>query len=323
VIGTGGSSLSSKALINLNIYNSDIDIKFLENIDPIITKRLIDKINFSDTVFLVISKSGETFETIALVSLLIDEINSNHKNYNFQDHFHFITSNKMSKIRTIALSLEANIYDHDAVGGRFSAFTNVGLLISHISGLDIYKIRFGAKLIIDDLFNLKKDSIIAKSVINIMSLKNKINNIVTIVYSDQLIDFNMLNRQIWAESTGKMGEGITPITAIGTIDQHSQLQLYLDGPKDKLFHIITIDHNDDIPLSKLIKAERQATIENLISKNIFVKTMELQKLDEIEIGMLVMQSMLESILFCKLNNINPFNQDAVEINKKLIADKLI
>ena len=155
-------------------------------------------------------------------------------------------------------------------------------------------------------------------------------------YSDALIYFGKWYLQLWAESIGKNGMGITPIHAIGTTDQHSQLQLYLDGPKDKFFTFVTTKHSNlglkihknvleenDIPylagksMGDLMQAEQQATMDTFNKRGFAYREIYVPKIDEFSIGQLMTLSMLETIASCIFLGVNPFDQPAVEQGKSL------
>ena len=166
-------------------------------------------------------------------------------------------------------------------------------------------------------------------------------------YIDRLNTFSLWFRQLWAESLGKKDksdkpQGITPIQALGTVDQHSQLQLYLDGPRDKLFTIITLDHKDDsfkvqLPpvghsavdlfqgktMGNLMVAEQKATIDTLRRHNCPTRVIELKTLDAKTLGGLMMHYMLETLAMAHLLNVNPFDQPAVEEGKILTHQYLV
>ena len=167
-------------------------------------------------------------------------------------------------------------------------------------------------------------------------LIHKINNSVLMTYSDALIYFGKWYLQLWAESIGKNGMGITPIHAIGTTDQHSQLQLYLDGPKDKFFTFVTTKHSNlglkihknvleenDIPylagksMGDLMQAEQQATMDTFNKRGFAYREIYVPKIDEFSIGQLMTLSMLETIASCIFLGVNPFDQPAVEQGKSL------
>ena len=155
-------------------------------------------------------------------------------------------------------------------------------------------------------------------------------------YIDSLNNLSFWYRQLWAESIGKQNKGITPINALGTVDQHSQLQLYLDGPKDKFFTIIAKNHRGskekldctysinskfkilhNKSMDDLLNAEMRATVETLKNKKIPIRTIMLESMNERCLGNLMMFFFLETIFGCFLMNVNPFDQPAVEEGKKL------
>ena len=177
--------------------------------------------------------------------------------------------------------------------------------------------------------------------LNLQNFK-KINLNVLMTYSDSLYYFGKWYLQLWAESIGKNSKGITPIHSIGTTDQHSQLQLYLDGPKDKFFTLITKNHsalglkmNNEIlkkckvdylagkKMGDLMQAEQQATLGTFIKKGFPVREIFCKDIDEFLIGQLMAFSILETITTCFLLGVNPFNQPAVEKGKQLTKDYLL
>jgi glucose-6-phosphate isomerase len=167
-------------------------------------------------------------------------------------------------------------------------------------------------------------------------IKQGINQNIMMPYSDSLLNFSMWFRQLWGESLGKDGKGSTPISGLGTIDQHSQLQLYLDGPKDKFVTIISLKNKKKSrelncrvsknfiyknlhkkTMNDLLTAETIATFETLKKKNIPIRMIELESNKEETIGSLLMHFFLETIFTCYLLEVNPFDQPAVEEGKKL------
>jgi glucose-6-phosphate isomerase len=157
---------------------------------------------------------------------------------------------------------------------------------------------------------------------------------VMLPYSERLAGFSSWYRQSWAESLGKAGRGSTPIRAVGTTDQHSQLQLYLDGPKDKLFHLITLKRSGTgqiVPLPQggefaylngrttgdIMEAQQKATFETFIRNGCPVRHFEIDRLDEATLGGLLMHFTLEIIFMAEMLDVNPFDQPAVEESKAL------
>lgn len=333
ILGVGGSSLGAKTLCSLKIQDK---VEFIESIDPQTISKSLDKINFEKTFFIVISKSGQTIETTCQTLIIIEKF-QNLKIANFAKQFLFITENKESFIRQIAINIDAKILPHpNNIGGRYSVFSIVGLLPALLCGIDIKKIRTGAKKIIDNFLN---DDQISSSVATQINLYDKgfINNVM-MPYVDNLENFNHWYRQLWAESLGKNNFGSIPVNSMGTVDQHSQLQLYLEGPKNKFFTFITLkNHPKDLlikdltnvktffgnkKLSEIVKIEETTTIEVLNQKKLPIRIFEIENLDEEVLGGLMMQMFLETILTAYIKNINPFDQPAVELRKDL-AKKLL
>tara|TARA_A100001015_G_scaffold125076_1_gene138608 strand:+ start:3600 stop:4853 length:1254 start_codon:yes stop_codon:yes gene_type:complete len=342
LIGTGGSSLGGKTLNSLRnnqfVGIMKPNIYFIENVDPTPIIELLNQINVKKTGFIVISKSGETIETLSQFFLIYDFLKK--KVNNISSKTLIITENKNSTLKKIQEKINADYLPHDNnIGGRFSIFSNVGLLPARLSSLDIKKIRTGGQITLKNLLyekDVMKIKPVMGSVINYSLFKSGINQCVLMPYSDALYNFSLWFRQLWGESIGKKGLGSTPINSIGTIDQHSQLQLYLDGPKNKIITIIGINKLKSSPklntkisknfvfetlegksMNSLLKAEENATFDTLISNNIPTRKINLPVLNEINLGALLMHFFLETIYTCFLLDVDPFDQPAVEEGKIL------
>lgn len=333
VLGVGGSSLGGKTLASLKDQNK---VEFLESIDPSTIKISLDKIDFKNTFFLVISKSGETIETICQTLVILDELKKA-KIKNFSDQFLFVTQSETNSIAKIAKKIGAEIAHHpEKIGGRYSCFSIVGMLPSLLCGINVKKIRSGAEKIVTEFLN--NDTIINSCAIQLYLYEKGFTNSVIMPYIDNLKNFTDWYRQLWAESLGKSGFGSTPINSMGTVDQHSQLQLYLEGPKDKFFTFLTQkNHSDDFmvkdlpscptlfggkKLSDIVKIEQETTIEVLNKKKLPIRIFDIEKLNEEVLGGLMMQMFLETILISYVKKIDPFNQPAVELRKDL-AKKIL
>jgi glucose-6-phosphate isomerase len=328
ILGVGGSSLGGKTISALKFQNK---VEFLESIDPDSVKNSFTKIDLKKTFFLVISKSGETIETICQTLILLDSFQKL-KITNYAKQFLFVTESKTNSLAKIALEIGAEIAPHsNKIGGRYSCFSIVGMLPAILAGLDAKKVRNGGKKIIDNFF--KTDDIANSCALQITLYEAGFTSNVIMPYVDRLKNFTDWYRQLWAESLGKNGFGSTPINSMGTVDQHSQLQLYLDGPKDKFFTFITTKKHDcdfaikDLKqcktlfggknLSAVVKVEEQTTIEVLNRKKLPIRIFEIKKLDEEVLGALMMQMILETIVISYAKSINPFDQPAVELRKDL------
>lgn len=335
VLGVGGSSLGAKTICSLK-ENSKIN--FLESIDPVTINSNLEGIKFDQTFFIIISKSGETIETVCQTLLLIEKIKEKGSKKSFFENFLFICENPHSTIGKIANKIGARIENHPSdVGGRYSCFSIVGMLPSLIAGINISKIRKGASDILSEFITNSKDT--EESVINQIKLYDLgYHNNVIMPYIDNLKNFTEWYRQLWSESLGKKKYGSTPINSMGTVDQHSQLQLYLDGPSNKFFTFITCKKFDydfkvkDLDglktifggkdISQIVKIEHDATIDCLKEQNLPVRVIELSSLNEETLGKLMMQMILETILISYCQDINPFDQPAVEYRKEK-AKKLL
>jgi len=333
VLGVGGSSLGGKTLSALKFQNK---LEFLESIDSTTVKNCLTKIDLRNTFFLVISKSGETIETICQTLIILDEIKKA-KIQNFASQFLFITESETNSLAKIAQKIGAEITSHsNKIGGRYSCFSIVGLLPALLAGLDAKKIRNGAKKVLEDF--LKTNEISNSCATQLDLYERGFTNNVIMPYIDNLKNFTDWYRQLWAESLGKNNFGSVPINSMGTIDQHSQLQLYLEGPKDKFFTFLTEKNSPynfkikDLTgcktlfggkkLSDIVKVEQETTIEVLNRKKLPIRIFEIENLDEEVLGGLMMQMFLETILIAYVKEINPFDQPAVELRKEL-AKKIL
>lgn len=335
VLGTGGSTLSGQALIGLTMpVPLTPAIHFLDNIDPYTIQTFLDNLTLKTTCFLIISKSGNTLETLSQASIFLNKIKKTLEPVALSKQVHVITTPHENPLRTLAAEHQIPIHDHDPnIGGRFSIFTNVGLLPAAIAGLDVAAIRAGAELGVSE--NLIQNSEAAKgAALHHLLHKQHITSTVFMPYIDRLNAFASWYRQIWAESLGKNGHGTTPIKAMGTLDQHSQLQLYLDGPKDKMFTLLTLDSTGQgntldpstLPatcrtelggkhLGDIMVAEQQATLETLTQQGCPTRHFVLHTVDEATAGALAMHLILETIITAAMLDINAFDQPAVEAGK--------
>ncbi len=343
VFGTGGSSLGAKALIHILQGKEKNRIFFYDNIDPIGFKNSIEKIQSQTIGYIIISKSGETPETLSQFASLIEYFDQKNQIEFFFKNCLIITEDKSNPLRKIANHYKCKILDHETeIGGRYSVFSNVGMVPAIIAGIDVKKIYLGAQ---DLLTKVKKGSFkehlkLAKLLILNENL-NIINTSVLMTYSDALFYFGKWYLQLWAESIGKNGVGITPIHAVGTSDQHSQLQLYLDGPKDKFFSFITTNHsqlglkiNENVFkknslsylggkfMGDLMQAEQQATIDTFNQNGFGFREIYLPTINEFLLGQIMTLSILETIASCYFLEVNPFDQPAVE-QAKILAKKYL
>lgn len=330
VIGMGGAVLNPQALVNLCRYNqSHINIHFLHNTDPFDLQNLLKKISLKNCAVLAISNSGDTLETNSLVGVMISE----YKKAGIKDlgkNFYFITNLKSGVLQGVAKKINAKLIGHqEQISGRYSGLSNVTSFIAQIAGIDVSAFLDGAESVIDNFIKEAAHSAPALSAAAIHGTGLEL--MVNIGYLQCFSVFLEWYSQIIAESIGKSGGGITPIRGLGPNDQHSMMQLYLDGRMDKLYSLFYIDNlpkdlrTSDInelgyisnkPLSDINTANFEATKLALIKKGLPVRTIILKDLSAKSIGQLMAHSMLEIITLCNIYKVNPFDQPGVELIKK-------
>jgi glucose-6-phosphate isomerase len=337
ILGTGGSSLGGKAITALHSGNKT-KLQFIDNLDPTTMSMLFDGIAFDRTGFLVISKSGATSETMAqyLVTFgLAQEALGGES----ATHFFVITDPTKSPLRDLASALGHTILDHDpCVGGRYSVLSNVGMLPTLVAGLNPTEVRIGAANVLEQILESSESEpcppALGAAVCLGLARHRDVRVNVLMPYADTLEPFAAWHCQLWAESLGKDGNGTTPVRALGPIDQHSQLQLYLDGPKDKIFTIIetaTSGKGHSIPdfggvpasieyllgnsIGDLVTAQQLATRSTLIEHRCPTRFFTVPRIDERSMGALFMHFMLETIIAARMLGIDAFNQPAVEEGK--------
>lgn len=346
VLGTGGSSLGGQALYALADSGfgprlGGPKMHFIDNVDPDTFELLIKQLDLVKTGFIVISKSGSTSETVAQFVVCLEALMAKRGRDGAPHHALVITQPGNNPLRSLANRLNITVLDHDPnIGGRFSVLSLVGLIPAMIAGLDGRAVRAGALQVLDATLRASDPRESAPAVgaaIKVAMLKKKnISNTVLMPYVDRLAPFALWFRQLWAESLGKNGSGSTPIRALGTRDQHSQMQLYLDGPKDKMFTLMFMDvakagrlistalvkeaelsYLQGRYMGDLLDAEQRATAQTLVKNGCPVRLFLLPKLDEAVLGGLFMHFMLETIIAAGLLGVNAFDQPAVEQGKNL------
>ena len=333
IFGTGGSNLGARALINTSI-NQPENILFFDNIDPLFFQSQILKLDIETTGFIVISKSGTTPETLSQLGCVINIANEKNILNVLYENTMIITESKDSPLFNIAKKNNCLLLEHkNNVGGRYSVFSNVGMVPAIIAGLDVKKIHQGVLKIINQ--NNFINSFKFAQIFKFCKSNNFLSNVL-MTYSDGLNYFGKWYLQLWAEIIGKKNRGVTALHAVGTTDQHSQLQLYLDGPKDKFFtfiksnyknkglsidsHIMraeSVDYLANKKMGDLMHAEQEATIDTFKLNNFKFREILIDSIDEESIGMLMANCMIETIAACIYFNVDPFDQPAVEQGKIL------
>ena len=330
LIGMGGSTLGAQAIYFLLKQKIKKNFLFLDNLDQLKIEKIKKNINLKQSFFIIISKSGNTIETLINSSLLEDKITSKNTI--------IITEQKNNLLNTFARNKKILHINHkNYIGGRFSVLSEVGMVPAYFMGLKIESFR--KKLL--SFFKPKENLILTESAVklaHIYSLK-KIKSIVFLNYSPQLNKFLHWCQQLIAESLGKNGKGILPVVSPAPRDHHSLLQLYLDGPKDKFFYIFSLNMNKNMKitsnvfgkafkftqnkqLSDIIESQKKALTNILRIKKIPFREFKINKINEEAIGELFSYFMLETVLVGKLIGVNPFNQPAVE-EVKILTKKYL
>ncbi|HVV61460.1 MAG TPA: glucose-6-phosphate isomerase [Pseudolabrys sp.] len=358
VLGTGGSSLGGQTLAQLAGYavpgvdklRKGVRIHFIDNLDAGTFEAVLGALPLATTRFLAISKSGGTAETLmqtiaAISACTKDGVDAGRVFLGISEP---AKPGKRNGLRDLLGKHNVAMLDHDpGVGGRYSALTNVGLLPAAVLGLDIGAIRKGAAAALAPV--LAKKSVVdvpaavgAALAVSLAETKNKSISVM-MAYADRLERFTHWYVQLWAESLGKNGKGTTPVAALGPVDQHSQVQLFIAGPRDKLFTVVNVASTGSGPridgelanlageaglggktIGDLVAAEARATAETLAKNGCPVRAIHIAKLDEANLGELLMHFMLETIIAAHLLGLDAFDQPAVEegkvLAKKYLAD---
>ena len=350
VLGIGGSALGTICLHQSlkHLFENELHEKtgfprlhVLDNIDPSLMSDFEDLIESKSTLFVVVTKSGTTPETLAQYFYYWHKIYQ--KKLLPKDHFVFITDPKKGFLRQIARKEKIPCFDiPENVGGRFSVLTAVGLLPAKFIGIDIDKLLEGARLMRNSFLNenFQKNLPYRLAVVQFLLAQKKKNINVLMPYSQKLIRFADWYRQLLAESTGKKGLGLTPVSALGVTDQHSQSQLYNEGPNDKLIIFLRVenpgpkllipgmisnketDFLQNILFNDLLQTEMQATLQSLTKNNRPNIVINVPRIDEFYLGQLFMLFEGATAFLGELFNINAYDQPGVELSKKITRELL-
>ncbi len=346
VFGIGGSSLGGETLVRC-LGNKTHPVRFFDNIDPTTLSEL-EMVEWETTALMVISKSGETAETLAQFLGLLP-ILENRLGAALTKHVRVITENPAGGLAQVANALDIDIIAHPPVGGRFSVLSVVGLLPAAIAGVDIVALLSGARDMADrcSASQIEDNPAFFQASAQYLHARQGRRICVFMPYADRLRPLGLWYRQLWAESLGKhdasgVPQGLTPALAMGVTDQHSQLQLYLGGPDDKQFTLLA-DPNlkqlgaripgrfGELPAVKplvghtvgeLLLAEYRATRETLTRHARPNRAITLNTCDPAALGALILQLELETVVVAELLGIDPFDQPAVEEGKRLAREYL-
>lgn len=339
ILGTGGSSLGAQVLAQGHGALTPAgqitgpQLVFVDNLDAESYARLLQG-DLAATRFLVVSKSGGTAETLMQLGGALNSLAT--ANLSPARHIAGISGRGDNALRRLAEAHGFSLLDHEEeIGGRFSVLTNVGLLPSIWAGADPEAVRKGAGQVLAGLSGAAVDfAPLQGAALNLAHMRASRNIAVLMPYADRLERLAFWYRQLWAESLGKAGQGSVPVNALGPVDQHSQVQLYMDGPDDKLYTVLTIETRDTGPgvpvafaddaalaplaghmMGNLVDAEARGTMDVLAEAGRPVRHMHVAKISDESLGALLMHFQLETIYAADGLGINAFDQPAVEAGK--------
>ena len=316
IIGMGGSTLGTQAIYDFLNHKIKKKLYFIDNIQAY--KKKESKKKFLN---LIVSKSGNTIETIVNSNILIRK----------QDKNIFITENKKNYLHDLAEKLKAEIIHHNNfIGGRYSVLSEVGMIPSELMGLNSKKFKRFNSLIKNKQFI---NCLVANVNTSLSLIKKKKFNSIIINYDEKSENLFKWYQQLIAESLGKKKKGLLPIVSNMPKDNHSVMQLYLDGFRNNFFTFFYVHENQSqklnnnliLPsqkflrnksLSNIIFAQKKATENVFTNKNIPFRSIEIKKRDEKTLGELFSFFVLETILLGRFLNVNPYDQPAVELIKK-------
>jgi glucose-6-phosphate isomerase len=358
--GIGGSSLGGQTLAQLGGWNipgmADAAqrrrprTRFYDNLDPVTLHSALGSFDLFATRFVLTSKSGDTPETLVQALAALAAAKDAGLAAHLPELFLGITEPAVpGKVNGLRALLEAHaipILDHHpGIGGRYSVFTIVGLLPAMARGLDALAVRAGARHVVSALMAAKSPREFAPALgaaIAVgMARERGVRAQVMMPYADRLGRLGHWFAQLWAESLGKNGQGTAPIAALGPVDQHSQLQLFMDGPREYLVSIVRapaaglgprispplaaaagLDYLAGRTAGDLVAAQAAAVPEALERAGRPVRVFDLAGLDEPSVGALMMHFMLETILAARLMGVDPFDQPAVELAKSITRERV-
>jgi len=344
VIGIGGSSLGTKAIYTFlrTTNNFKKKIFFLDTIDPLRINYLLNLGDLNNSQFIIISKSGNTIEPLSILKYLSTKVKIS------KDNCCVIAGEKTSLWEFASINDLKKFPIPDNVGGRFSVFSSVGLLPLAIIGVDIQKLLDGCKVVHESFFNKEEYyNLIINKARFLVENKSRFSMNIIFSYSSVFRDFNRWFVQLWAESLGKKNingtrQGLTPISLIGPDDQHSFLQLIMDGPRDKTVTFFKIDNLKDesiIPnkerfsyfgldylnnksFNELINLQADSTYEAILQeKDIPCDKITITSIDEINIAKLMYRFFLLTSSIGSFTQINTYDQPGVELGKKILKNK--
>jgi glucose-6-phosphate isomerase len=346
VLGIGGSALGNKAIFSALKVEKQLPRKVVvaDNVDPLMLKEILDSIDLKRTLFNVITKSGTTAETMSVFLILMNILKTTFPK-TYKNHLVITTDKEKGFLRDIVRKEGYQDFEVPGnVGGRFSVLSDVGLLSCAFAGIDIKALLKGASEMKTrcEHKNIWENPAYLNGFLHYQFMRNGKNISVMMPYANALYDMADWYRQLWAESLGKKYDlkgrevfvGQTPVKALGTTDQHSQVQLYTEGPNDKVFTFLTVNkfafdyeipnlypNRDEVnylggkKLSLLLNTERLATEIALTDAGRPNANITFDKLDEHTIGAFIFMYEVQTVFAGKLLQIDPLDQPGVEAGK--------
>lgn len=345
VVGIGGSDLGGRAIIQA--LKKDAPVTFVSNPDPETVSEVIQSADWETTALNIISKSGSTLETLSLFFVLreamVKELGDKHA-----DHIFVTTERSNNPLHVHAAENGYHVIEHkENVGGRYSALSSVGLFPAAYAGIPITRILKGASEALSEFEAKKtKHDALRFALHHYLQIKKGRSIHVLMPYADRLATVGVWYRQLWAESLGKLKNGkslgATPVAALGTIDQHSQIQLYNQGPDDKVVTFLKTEtftkgatarkcsllppeykQFKNLPFSRIMNASLEGTAKALHKNNRPNGTLSMSKITPETIGALLMFYEISTVALGYLLGINPFDQPGVEEGKAQIKRRLL
>lgn len=357
VLGIGGSALGTKAVFKAlrPLAHNYLEktkrrtprLFVADNVDPEGFASMLNLVDIRHTVFNVVSKSGTTAETMSQFLVVYDQIRRSLGKSSLKEHLVVTTDPESGLLRELSSKMGFDTFDIPAgVGGRFSVFTPVGLLPLAVAGVNVAELLRGAAAAAETCTKASlwaNPAYMFAAISYLLRVKKGRSILVMMPYADALSDVAEWFNQLWAESLGKaksttgkiVNAGQTPVKAVGATDQHSQLQLYMEGPQDKVICFIKVDaYRVDVKIphlfkdmpdlsylgnksfSELISSEQAATARALAESGRPNMTLTLPKITPAAVGYLLYMLEVATVASGYLYKINPLDQPGVELSKK-------
>ena len=358
--GTGGSSLGGQTVAQFGGWSiagttTAAQLKrpmtrFYGNLDPATMRGVLSRGDIDRARFVLISKSGGTPETLSQALAAIDAVRSAGLEDRISRMFLAISdpaeAGKTNALRDVCQRYAIPVLEHPRdIGGRFAVLTSVGLLPAVARGIDARRLLAGAKAVADNLLGASDvnevPAAVGAAVAVALNRERGVRAQIMMPYADRLAQFAHWYVQLWAESLGKDGQGTTPLACLGPLDQHSQLQLFMDGPNEHYLTFVRIplagtgpvvpadlaalagfEVMADKSIGDLVAAQTVAVPEALRQAGRAVRVIDIPTFDEAALGGLFMHFMAETVLAGRLMGVDPFGQPAVELGKQLTRARL-